>query len=429
MPSAKPGYQVVKVKVVPPSAKLLFTTDATNAANNGKPYQKPGIEAAEGATVRLFAEKRTISRELSIPIPMAASKPDGSSAATPNPDLPATVNGRGFSTLLTRSATYRFLASLPDDARLQKVQAKVTLAATDNTVTLTWDGKTRLSPAQVIEAFEFLDRQIQSGEWWLRFEQVHFTTGQVAASMAGRCKHQDRARADQPMNTHEMSNFGILDDMDNGFEFWVAAGGENVCRLVAVVQTERGPRRTEVAVVPAEIWRSLATSAAKELVSGMGESERKRSSPAFREGGNLLSPLVGRELGVLLIALMEKGAADRIDAMLHAWRELAREERWWLYGKAAAPGQRPGVGWRRALFHALSETSETRTAPLEEAQKKNSGNTTKNSSTKTNPQSLPTCRTQRRAMGEHPRTPRFRPKETGASARAKPKKRPKRTSR
>lgn len=73
-----------------------------------------------------------------------------------------------------------------------------------------------------------------------------------------------------------------------------------------------------------------------------------------------MSPLVGRELAVLLWTLIEKGADSHIEAILHTWRELAREERWWLYAKASFPGQRSGYGWRRALFHALSETPETR---------------------------------------------------------------------
>jgi hypothetical protein len=177
MTAANPGYQVVKVKVVPSSAKLLFTTDDSNPANNGKLYAKPGIEAAEGATVRLFAEKGAVSRELSIPIPKAPTPGGGASGTMLDPDLPAAVNGKGFSSLVTRSATYEFIAHLPEDARLQKVQAKVTLAATDNTVTLTWDGKTRLGAVQVREAFEFLDKQVESGEWWLRFDQLHFVTG------------------------------------------------------------------------------------------------------------------------------------------------------------------------------------------------------------------------------------------------------------
>jgi hypothetical protein len=177
MPSANPAHQVVKVKVVPPDAKLLFTTDNTNPANNGKPYTKPGIEAAEGSTVRLFAEKGPVLIEKAVPIPKAAGKEGGPSEPKLDPNLPATVNGKGFSALVTRSTTYHFLASLPEDARLQKVQAKVTLAATDSTVTLTWDGKTRLAPSKVREAFEFLDKQVEDGEWWLRFDQLHFATG------------------------------------------------------------------------------------------------------------------------------------------------------------------------------------------------------------------------------------------------------------
>jgi len=179
MPSATAGHHVLKVKVVPPSAKLLFTTDNTNPANNGKPYAKPGIDAAEGTTVRLFAEKGPVVVEKAVPIPKVAGKGGGGAGQQVDPNLPATVNGRGFSALVTRSATYNFLGSLPDDARLQKVQAKVTLAATDNTVTLTWDGKTRLEPNQVRDAFEFLDTQVENGEWWLRFDQLHFASGKA----------------------------------------------------------------------------------------------------------------------------------------------------------------------------------------------------------------------------------------------------------
>jgi hypothetical protein len=177
MPSATPGHKVVKVKVVPSSASLKFTNDGMDPANNGKPYVKPGIDVAEGSTVRLFAEKGTITAEKSIPIPKAATLGSGPSAPALDPTLPATVSGKGFVTLVTRSASYQFLASLPNAARLQKVQAKVTLAATDNTVTLIWDGKTKLTPGQVREAFEFLDKQVEGGEWWLRFDQLHFECG------------------------------------------------------------------------------------------------------------------------------------------------------------------------------------------------------------------------------------------------------------
>ncbi len=176
--STTPGHRLVKVQVIPPTAVLKFTCDGMNPANNGKPYVKPGIDVAEGATVRLFAEKGAVSVERSIPIPHPVSTETGPKLPPINPDTTATVNGRGFAQVgTTRSGTYKLLTSLPDDALLQKVQAKVTVAATDSSVTLTWDGKSRVTPAQVIAAFEFLDKQIEGGEWWLRFDQVHFSTG------------------------------------------------------------------------------------------------------------------------------------------------------------------------------------------------------------------------------------------------------------
>jgi hypothetical protein len=168
-----------------------------------------------------------------------------------------------------------------------------------------------------------------------------------------------------------INNFGVVDEKGDAFEFTIETRPKGLCRLAAVLQSERGPRRTEVASVPETLWRKISTAAVKELVSEMTEEEREKKAPALNPGVNRMSPLVGRELGVLLIALMEEGAPGRQDALLHAWRELAREERWWLYAKAAAPGQQRGVGWRRALFHALTETTDTRTAPPTEAQKKN----------------------------------------------------------
>ena len=139
--------------------------------------------------------------------------------------------------------------------------------------------------------------------------------------------------------------------------------------LVAVVQTSAGRAVPRSLPCPPDLGIGAA-AAVKELVSEMGEDEREKRPPTFQVGLNRFSPLVGRELGVLLIALMEEGAADRVDVLLHAWRELAREERWWLYAKAAAPGQQRGAGWRRALFHALSETSETRARPRRRGSKK-----------------------------------------------------------
>ena len=167
-------------------------------------------------------------------------------------------------------------------------------------------------------------------------------------------------------------DFGIVAEHSDCFEFHIGgAAGEN-CRLVAFVQTERGPRRTELVEISGATWRKINTRVVRELAQDMGENELVgKKAPGLKTGINRLSPLVGRELALLLWALQEEGAADQMEAILHGWRELAREERWWLYAKAAAHGQQAGSGWRRALFHALSETAEFR-AETPQAEKKSS---------------------------------------------------------
>jgi hypothetical protein len=167
-------------------------------------------------------------------------------------------------------------------------------------------------------------------------------------------------------------DFGVVPEHGDNFEFHIDGGAGQLCRLVAVVQTERGPRRTELTDIAGATWRKISARVIRELAQAMSDKEiEAKKLPTLKAGLNRLSPLVGRELTLLLWALEEDGALGQLEAILHGWRELAREERWWLYAKAAAPGQRPGSGWRRALFHALSESPETRNLPL--AEKKSPG--------------------------------------------------------
>ena len=168
---------VVKVKVVPPSSTVLYTTGGPDPANNGKAYAPPGIDAPEGTTVRLHAAKDNVTRDTSFTIPKDTVGPDDLPPI--DPDIPVKVNGRAFTHLVSRSASYQFLSGLPAEARLQMVQAKVTHAATDSTVTLLWDRNTRLEPQGIISAFEFLDKQVADGEWSLRFDKLHFATGKA----------------------------------------------------------------------------------------------------------------------------------------------------------------------------------------------------------------------------------------------------------
>lgn len=169
------------------------------------------------------------------------------------------------------------------------------------------------------------------------------------------------------MSQDKPHDFGIVPEYSDSFEFQINDGAGQNFVLISVVQTERGPRRIELAKISGATWRKISTRVVRELAQAMSDNEvESKKPPTLKAGMNRLSPLVGRELTLLLWALEEDGALDQLEAILHGWRELAREERWWLYAKAAAPGQRLGSGWRRALFHALSESPETRNVPLAE---------------------------------------------------------------
>ena len=178
MDSPNAGNQVVKVKAVPPSSTVMFTIDGSDPANNGTAYTSPGIDAPEGTKVRLHAACGNETREIEVIIP---KKIDNGDDDPPIIDAirPVLVKGKKINHLTTRSASYQFLCGLPVDVRLQMVQAKVSHITTDNTITLTWGSKTRIEPQAVVEAFEFLDKQVADGEWKLNFEQLYFPTGKA----------------------------------------------------------------------------------------------------------------------------------------------------------------------------------------------------------------------------------------------------------
>ena len=191
--------------------------------------------------------------------------------------------------------------------------------------------------------------------------------------MAGGYDNQDRFEPGEPMTERSIHDFGVVDDKGDFYEFSWSNDADRECRLEGVIQTERGPRRTELAVIPALVWNLVCERAIRELAAGMGDTERTKKSPNLKIGSNRLSPLIGRELAVLLWALMEVAQDGNVEAILHGWRELAREERWWLYAKGAAPGQKTGSGWRLALFHALSETPDSRSSETVTQEKKSPG--------------------------------------------------------
>lgn len=157
--------------------------------------------------------------------------------------------------------------------------------------------------------------------------------------------------------------FGIVDlQAEHGLLYLDTAQG-TTCDLTLVARTERGYPRRDLASVPGVIWKRIASLVQKELLRGMDPAEQGSKPPFLRHGENALSPLILREVAVLFWALMEDGEGTHIEALLNGWRQLAREERWWLYARASNPTQRQGQGWRRALYFALTDPADTRTAP------------------------------------------------------------------
>ena len=161
----------------------------------------------------------------------------------------------------------------------------------------------------------------------------------------------------------DIPTFGIVDTYGEHGVLSLESGAGSSCRLTIVSRTERGYPRRELAAIPLATWRLVGAAVQRELIRGMDPEETGPKAPTFRAGDQALSPLVTRELSVLLWSLMEDGEGTHVDALLAGWRQLAREERWWLYARASNPTQRQGRGWRRALFYALTDPADTRTAP------------------------------------------------------------------
>lgn len=160
------------------------------------------------------------------------------------------------------------------------------------------------------------------------------------------------------------SLFGVVDLTGEHGLFSIDFSGR--CKLTLLERTERGYPRRELATIPGEVWKIVQISVQNEFVRVMDDEEQGEKSPSFHTGDNALSPLITRELAVLLWAFMEDAGETHVEALVTGWRHLAREERWWLYARASNPAQQKGVGWRRALYYALSDPTETRTPQVME---------------------------------------------------------------
>jgi hypothetical protein len=109
------------------------------------------------------------------------------------------------------------------------------------------------------------------------------------------------------------------------------------------------------AILPRAKWGKLADASRKDFNARL--RARKVPPSTWKPQSNTLDRMLGKELCVLMWAA-EHAAEQQLDAICLKWTALRPEERWWLYAMTAAQGslaEDGKRGWRKALFHALSD--------------------------------------------------------------------------
>ena len=115
------------------------------------------------------------------------------------------------------------------------------------------------------------------------------------------------------------------------------------------------PRDEERALLPRAVWSGIAEIARREFNTRLKST--KIPAGRWHAGTNLVERLLGKELCVLAWAA-ETAQGDQIAVICSKWAALRPEERWWLFSMTVAEAGLPEDtqrGWRRALFHALSD--------------------------------------------------------------------------
>ena len=131
------------------------------------------------------------------------------------------------------------------------------------------------------------------------------------------------------------------------------------------------PRDEERVVLLRGVWSGIADIARREFNDRL--TAAKTLTGRWHIGTNLVERLLGKELCVLAWAA-ESANDTQLPVIGSKWAALRPEERWWLFSMTVAEAGLPGDtrrGWRRALFHALSDgekpaTGRRRRRPVEE---------------------------------------------------------------
>ncbi len=115
------------------------------------------------------------------------------------------------------------------------------------------------------------------------------------------------------------------------------------------------PRDEQRAILPRTVWSAISDTARREFNDRLKVA--KVSTGRWHAGTNLVDRLLGKELCVLAWAA-ETAAEEQFPVICSKWAALRPEERWWLFSMTVAEAGLPEDtqrGWRRAIFHALSD--------------------------------------------------------------------------
>jgi len=115
------------------------------------------------------------------------------------------------------------------------------------------------------------------------------------------------------------------------------------------------PQEASRVVLRRQVWTAIADAARREF----NERLKAKGLPTGRwlVGKTLVERRLGRELCVLAWAA-ETANEAQLPVICYKWLAFRPEERWWLFTETVAQAGRPEDtqrGWRRALFHALSD--------------------------------------------------------------------------
>lgn len=115
------------------------------------------------------------------------------------------------------------------------------------------------------------------------------------------------------------------------------------------------PREEERVILRRAVWSAIADIARREFNHRLKGA--KVLTGRWHTGTNLVDRLLGKELCVLAWAA-ETANSEQLPIICSKWAALRPEERWWLFAMTVAEAGLPEDsqrGWRRALFHALSD--------------------------------------------------------------------------